>query len=314
MKIINKNSKIFLAGHKGLVGSAVLKLLKKKGYKKIIYRDRSDLDLINQKQTSAFFKKNKPECVIVCAAVVGGIKANINYQANFIYQNIQIQNNLIHNAFKNKVKSLIFLGSSCIYPKNYSSNLKEEDLLNGKLEETNKAYAVAKIAGAQMCVSYNAQYNTNFKCLMPCNMFGPNDNYDLENSHFIPALIRKIAETSLNKKKVVHLWGDGTPKRELMYVNDLAEAIIFFMNRKTKETIINIGSGYEKTIKHYAIMIKNKINKKILIKFDENKSLNGTMNKKLNSNLAKKYGWKPKYSVDKSIFLTIKEFLKSNKK
>ena len=310
--MINKNSKIFLTGHKGLVGSSVLRLLKKKGYKRIIYKAKSDLDLINQNQTSAFFKKNKPECVISCAAVVGGIKANIKYQANFIYQNTQIQNNLIHNAFKNNVKSLIFLGSSCIYPKNYSSNLKEEDLLNGKLEETNKAYAVAKIAGAQMCVSYNAQYDTNFKCLMPCNIFGPNDNYDLENSHFIPALIRKFVETSLNKKKVVNLWGDGAPKRELLYVDDLAEAIIFFMNKKTKETIINVGSGYEKTIKQYAIMIKNKIDKKILIKFDGNKLLNGTMNKKLNSNLAKKYGWKPKYSFDKSISFTIKEFLKKN--
>ena len=231
--MINKKKTIFVAGHNGLVGSAVIRKLRHKGYNKILYSDKNTLNLLDQRQVEHFFKKNKIDIVIIAAAKVGGINANNILKADFIYENLQIQNNLIHTSFKNGIKNLIFLGSSCIYPKKSKKPIKEKSLLTGILEETNEPYAIAKIAGIKMCEFYNYQYNTNYKCLMPCNLFGPNDNYNLDNSHFLPALIRKIYDCKLQNKKILEIWGSGRPKRELMFVDDLADAIIFFAGKKT---------------------------------------------------------------------------------
>lgn len=227
MKIKN-NYKIYVAGHRGMVGSAVVKLLKKKGYRKIFFRTRKQLDLENQKNVYRYIKKIKPQYVIICAGRVGGIKANSLNKANFIYENLMIQNNIINSSYKAGVKNLIFLGSSCIYPKFARQPIAENELLNGKLEKTNDAYAIAKIAGIKLCESYNFQYNLNYKCLMPCNIFGPNDNYDTNTSHFFPAIIKKIHLAKIKKNKKIYFWGTGKSKRELIYVDDVAEACIFF--------------------------------------------------------------------------------------
>ena len=226
--MIKKNDKIFVAGHKGLIGSAIVRKLKLKGFKKIITVDKKKLDLIDQKKVFNFLKKNKPKFIFLAAAKVGGIYSNSKSKADFIYENLMIQTNIIHGAFKTNIKNLIFLGSSCIYPKFSRQPIKEEYLLTGRLEETNDAYAIAKIAGIKMCESYNAQYKTNYKCLMPTNTFGPNDNYHKLNSHFIPALIRKIYDIKNNNKQIINVWGDGSPKREIIYVDDIADACIFF--------------------------------------------------------------------------------------
>ena len=210
--MINKNSKIFVAGHNGLVGSAIVRKLKKKGYRKIITVNRSKLDLTNQSKVFNFLKSKKPDFIFIAAAKVGGIYSNNKYKADFIYSNLCIQNNLIHSAYKCNIKNLIFLGSSCVYPKFCKQPIKETYLLNGELEKTNEPYAIAKIAGIKMCESYNYQYKTNYKCLMPTNTFGPNDNYDLLNSHFFPALLKKIHKAKKNKKNFVEVWGDGSPK------------------------------------------------------------------------------------------------------
>ena len=225
---MKKNDKIFLAGHKGLVGSAVLRKLTKLKYSKIITAEKKKLNLLDQKKVFNFLKKNKIKSIIICAARVGGIKANNTYKANFIYENLTIQNNLIHGAKINNISNLIFLGSSCIYPKNCKQPIKEDYLLSGKLEKTNEPYAIAKIAGIKMCESYNFQYKTNYKCLMPTNTFGPGDNYDLESSHFFPALIKKIYECKIKNKKLLELWGNGKTRRELIFVDDLADAIVYF--------------------------------------------------------------------------------------
>ena len=225
--MLNKDSKIYVAGHTGLVGSAVLRLLKKKGFKKIFFQERKKLDLKIQKDVFSYLLKIKPDAVIVCAGKVGGIKSNNIFRGEFIYDNLSIQNNVIHGAFLAKVKNLIFLGSSCIYPKFAKQPIKEESLLSGELEKTNEPYAIAKIAGIKLCESYNKQYKTNYKCLMPSNLFGANDNYNLENSHFFSAILRKLYDAKLNKKKII-FWGTGLPKRELTFVDDLAEACIFF--------------------------------------------------------------------------------------
>lgn len=227
MKIKN-NYRIYVAGHRGMVGSSVVKLLKKKGFSKIFFRTRKKLDLQNQKKVDNYIKKIKPHYVIICAGKVGGIKANSLYKANFIYENLMIQNNIINSSYKAGVKNLIFLGSSCIYPKFAKQPIAENELMNGKLEKTNDAYAIAKIAGIKLCESYNFQYNLNYKCLMPCNIFGPNDNYDTNTSHFFPAIIKKIHLAKIKKKKQIFFWGTGKSKRELIYVDDVAEACIFF--------------------------------------------------------------------------------------
>ena len=249
---INKKSKIFVAGHNGLVGSAIVRRLKFYGYTKIITISKKKLDLRDQNKVNIFFKKKKFDVIINAAATVGGILANNKYKAEFIYNNLTIQTNIVHAAYINKVKELIFLGSSCIYPRNCRQPIKESYMLNGILEKTNEPYAIAKIAGVKLCESYNYQYGTNFKCLMPTNTYGPNDNYDLETSHFFPALISKILHAKNNNKKFIEIWGNGKAKREIMYVDDLADACIHFFNKKTKHSLINIGSGVEKTIKEYA--------------------------------------------------------------
>ena len=298
---MNNKSRIFLAGHKGLVGSAILRLLKKKNYKNIITKPHNKLDLLDQKKTFSFLKKNKINVVIIAAAKVGGIKANNNFKAEFIYNNLQIQNNLIHGSYLAGIKNLLFLGSSCIYPRNSKQPMKESYLLTSSLEKTNEPYSIAKIAGIKMCESYNYQYKTNYKCLMPTNTFGPNDNYDTQESHFIPALIKKIIiAKKLNKKSIV-LWGTGKSKREIIYVDDIAEATIFFLKRNIKDTFINIGSNYEMTIAGYANFIKKIIYPKLKIKFDNNKSLDGVKRKLMDSSLARSYGWKPKHDLNNSI-------------
>ena len=311
--MINKNSKIFVAGHNGLVGSAIVRKLKDKGYKNILTVNRLKLDLTNQSKVYNFLKKNKPKYIFIAAAKVGGIYSNNKYRADFIYSNLSIQNNIIHAAYKCNIKDLIFLGSSCVYPKLCKQPIKEDYLLNGKLEKTNEPYAIAKIAGIKMCESYNRQYGTNYKCLMPTNTFGPNDNYDALNSHFFPSLIRKIHALKNKKAKKLTLWGDGSPKRELIFVDDLADACIFFMKKKIKESLINIGTGKDFTIKEYANILLKIINpnRKIKILFDKTKP-NGTPRKVLNINLAKKYGWQAKTNIEQAIRITYQDYLKKN--
>ena len=269
---LNKKSKIFIAGHNGMVGSSVVRHFKKKGYKKLFFKNRKSLDLIDQKKTYSFIKKIKPDFVIIAAAKVGGIFANSEQKAKFIYENIMIQTNLIHSSYLAGVKKLIFLGSSCIYPKYSKQPIKEDYLMTGKLEETNDSYAIAKIAGYKMCEAYNKQYKTNYVCLMPTNLYGPNDNYDLKNSHFFPALIAKINFALKKKTKMIKIWGDGSPKRELMYVDDLADACEFFLKKKTKHSLINIGSGEEKTILGYCKFVIKKLDINIKIKFEKKKT------------------------------------------
>jgi GDP-L-fucose synthase len=307
---MNFRSKIYVAGHNGLVGSAIIRELKRKGFKKIIVANRKKLDLTNQDKVLKFLKKNKPNFIIIAAAKVGGIYSNNRYKAEFIYQNLMIQSNLIHSAFLCKIKNLIFLGSSCIYPKQCKQPIKEEYLLSGKLEKTNDAYAIAKIAGIKMCQSYNEQYKTNYICLMPTNTFGPNDDYHPLNSHFVPSLIRKIHEAKVKNKKHIVVWGNGKAKRELLYVDELAKACIYFMNKRTKDTIINIGSGKDSSIKEFANLFLKIIipNKKIIIKYDLSKP-NGTPRKVLDTSLAKKYGWKANYDLRSQILKTYQSYL-----
>jgi len=307
--MVNKKSKIYIAGHKGLVGSAIVRKLKIDGYKNIIVATRKELNLINQSEVFKFLKKKKPKFIIIAAALVGGIAANNKFKADFIYNNTSIQNNIIHGAFLNKIKNLIFLGSSCVYPKKCKQPIKEEYLLSGPLEKTNEPYAVAKISGIKMCESYNFQYKSNYKCLMPCNTYGPNDNYNLQTSHFFPALIRKIYMAVKKKQKTIKLWGTGKPKRELMYVDDLADACIFFMNKKTKHSLINIGSEEEKTIADFANFILKNFKTNLKIKFDNNKKLDGTPRKVLDCKIAKSYGWRKKISLQKGFDLTFNDFL-----
>jgi GDP-L-fucose synthase len=312
--MIKKKSKIFVAGHNGLVGSAIVRKLKEKGYSNIIFEKKSKLNLLNQSQVYNFFIKHKPDFIFMAAAKVGGIYSNDKYKAEFIYSNLSIQNNIIDSAYKCKIKNLIFLGSSCVYPRLCKQPIKENYLLNGELEKTNEPYAIAKIAGIKMCESYNFQYKTNYKCLMPTNTFGPNDNYHPLNSHFFPSLIRKIHKAKKNNHKEIILWGDGSPKRELIYVDDVADACVFFMKKKIKETIINIGTGQDYSIKQYANMILKTIypNNNLRFRFDKKKP-NGTPRKVLNVDLAKKYGWRAKTDLKKAIMITYQDFLSKNK-
>ena len=307
---LSKKSKIFLAGHNGMVGSSVLRHLKKKNYKKIIVRNRKQLDLLNQEKTEKFFKKVKPDFVIIAAAKVGGILSNDTFKGEYIYQNLTIQTNLIHSSFKVGVKKLIFLGSSCIYPKFSKQPIREDYLLTGKLEPTNDAYAIAKIAGIKMCEAYNKQYKLNYICLMPTNLYGPRDNYDLQNSHFFPALLSKIYSAKKNHKENIVLWGNGKSKRELLYVDDLARACEFFLKKNTKHTLINIGSGVEKSIKDFAKFIMKKMKVDLKIDFDPSKP-NGTPRKKLNTSLAESYGWRPKIDLNEGFNYVFKDFLKN---
>tara|TARA_B100002052_G_scaffold113591_1_gene104677 strand:+ start:272 stop:1207 length:936 start_codon:yes stop_codon:yes gene_type:complete len=309
--MVSKNHKIFLAGHKGHLGSAIFKKLKKAGFKNILTIDKSKLNLLNQEKVFKFLKKNKPKVVIVAAARVGGIHANNTQRAKFIYENLTIQNNIIHGSYLSEIKNLIFFGSSCIYPKNISKPITEKMLLTGKLEYTNEPYAIAKIAGVKLCENYNLQYKTNYKCLMPCNSYGPNDNYDNKNSHFIAALIKKIYLAKKYKKKQIEIWGTGKPKREIIFVDDIADACIYFMNRKTKKTLINIGTGKDLSIESYAKYLIKFFNLNLKIK----KNLNmpdGIKRKLLNVNLANSLGWKAKTSLKDGITITLKDLNKKN--
>ena len=305
---LTKKSKIFLAGHGGMVGSAIHRKLIDKGYKNILVSKRKNLDLTKQAETFKFIKKNKPHLVIIAAAKVGGIYANQNYKDKFIYENLQIQNNLIHGSFLAGVKNLFLLGSSCIYPRLTKQPMSEKQLLTGKLEETNDAYAIAKIAGLKMCEYYSKIHNINFKGLMPPNLYGPNDNYNLKSSHFYPALLKKIYYAKIKKKKILEVWGTGKARRELMYVDDFADALIFFMNKKIKEPFINVGIGKDYPIKWYAKFLMKKIKVNLKIKYDKSKP-DGMPKKLLDISLAKKYGWVPKYDFDKAFENTFKNFL-----
>jgi GDP-L-fucose synthase len=305
---VNKKDRIFLAGHKGLVGSAVLRKFKKLNYKNIILANKKELNLLDQSKVFNFLKKKKIKSIIICAAKVGGIKANNDFKGNFIYENLTIQNNLIHGAKINNIKNLIFLGSSCVYPRNCKMPIKEVYLLNGSLEKTNEPYAIAKIAGIKLCEAYNFQYKTNFKCLMPTNCFGPEDNYDPVSSHFLPALLSKIHYAKISKKKYVNLWGNGKSLREVIYVDDLADAIIYFLNKRTAHSLINIGTGIEKSIREFALIICKIIRVKLHIKY-VNKNLTGTPRKILDISLAKKYRWRPNTNLIRDLKYTYKVFL-----
>ena len=312
--MINLNSKIYVAGHNGLVGRAIVRELKKKGYKNIIGANRQKLDLTNQFSVLKFLKKNKPDFVFLAAAKVGGIYSNNKYKADYLYENLAIQLNVINGAYLSGIKDLIFLGSSCIYPKNCKQPIKENYLLTGELEPTNDSYALAKITGIKMCESYNKQYKTNYKCLMPTNTFGPNYNYDELNSHFFPALIKKIDKLKDGKKNMLIVWGNGKAKREVIHVDDIANACVYFMNKKKKPTVINIGTGKDYTIKYYANLVAKIIlpNKKIIIKYDLSKP-NGVKRKVMDVSLARKYGWKYRISLKEAILSTYQSYQTENR-
>ena len=310
--MISKDSKIFLAGHNGMIGSAIYRKLKIK-YKNVIVIDRKKLDLRDQSKVFNFLKKTKPHATIIAAAKVGGIKANNEFKADFIYDNISIQNNLIHGSYLCGTKHLIFLGSSCVYPKNSKQPIKEKYLLSNFLEKTNEPYAVAKIAGIKLCESYNHQYKLNYKCLMPSNSYGLNDNYDAKSSHFLPAIIRKILEAVKNGENHITLWGNGKPLRELVFSDDVADAVLYFMNKRTKDTLINIGSKNEKTINDYAKLVMKVLGVDLKIKY-VNKSFNGTFRKKLDLTVATNYGWTAKTSIKAGLLLTINDYLEKKLK
>ena len=286
-------AKIFVAGHRGLVGSAILRLLQERGYTQLIYRTHSELDLTDQVQVKSFFEKEQPEYVFLAAAKVGGIHANNTYPADFIYQNLVMQNNVIHYSYLNGVKKLCFLGSSCIYPKLAPQPMKEEYLLDGKLEPTNEPYAVAKIAGIEMAKSYNRQYGTNYISVMPTNLYGPNDNFDLQNSHVLPALIKKFVDAKENHSPSVVLWGSGKPRREFLYVDDMADACIYLMNNYSGNEFVNIGTGEDVTILEVAQMIKEIVGFDGALEFDASKP-DGTPRKLLDVSRINSLGWKAK--------------------
>lgn len=307
--IVDKNDKIFVAGHNGLVGSSIVRRLRQKKYTNILTVDRTGLDLLNQNKVFKYLKLNKPKFVFVAAAKVGGILTNNNLRGQFIYENLVIQNNLIHGSFISGVKNLIFLGSNCVYPKNCKQPIKEKYLLNNHLEYTNEPYAIAKIAGIKLCENYNIQYNTNYKCLMPANLYGPNDNYDPETSHFLPALIRKAAFLKKNNKKYLKVWGNGKTKREVLFVDDLADACIYFMNKKTAKvnSVINIGSGKDYSIEYYAKLVLELfcLDAKIVY---EKKKPTGTHRKLLDSSVARHFGWKSQTKLIDGLMKTIDAF------
>lgn len=307
---MQRNSKIFIAGHKGMVGSAILRELKKQGYNNLIFKDRQELNLLNQQQVEEFFSKEKPEYVFLAAAKVGGIEANRTQLGAFTYENLQIQNNIIHSSYLNNVKRLVFLGSSCIYPRLAPQPIKEEYLLTGPLEPTNYGYAIAKIAGLKMCEAYRAQYGCDFVPLMPTNLYGINDNFDLNGSHVLPALMRKFHEAKIANKPFVEVWGTGTPKRELLYVDDLAEAAIYVMNNKNVTELTNIGTGEDATIKELAELVKKTVGYNGEIKFDSTKP-DGAPRKCLDVSKINSMGWKAKTSLEEGLKTVYEWYLKN---
>ncbi len=310
--LMKKNSKIYIAGHRGLVGSAILRVLEKNGYTNIVYKAHSELDLCDGKSVSDFFIEEKPEYVFFAAAKVGGILANKTYKGDFIYQNLQIQNNIIHNAHLNNVKKLLFLGSSCIYPKLCPQPIKEEYLLSGHLEETNDAYAIAKIAGLMMCRAYREQYKQDFISAMPTNLYGYNDNFDLSSSHVLPALMRKIEDAKKAKASEVVVWGTGTPMREFLFVDDLADALLFLMENYSDYEHVNVGTGIDVTIRELAETICKVVGYEGRLTFDTSKP-DGTPRKLLDVSKINKLGWKAKLSLEEGIRLTYTWYVENYK-
>lgn len=304
---MEKEAKIYIAGHRGMVGSAIFNKLKEDGYNNIITRTSAELDLRDQAAVAQFFTTEKPEYVFLAAAKVGGIIANNTYRADFIYENTAIQNNVIHYAHLNNVKKLLFLGSSCIYPKMAPQPLKEEYLLTGTLEPTNEPYAIAKIAGIKMCEAYRAQYGANFISVMPTNLYGYNDNYHPQNSHVLPALIRRFHEAKINNTPEVTIWGTGSPLREFLFSTDLADACVFLMNNYNDQQFVNIGIGEDLSIKDLAILIKNIIGYQGNIKFDSTKP-DGTPRKLMDVSKLHSLGWKHKIPLEKGIELAYEDF------
>ncbi len=297
---MKKTSKIYVAGHRGLVGSAIVKKLRDDGFSNIVCRTHQELDLIRQDAVERFFSSEKPEYVFLAAAKVGGIMGNSTYPAEFIYHNLAIQNNIIHSSYLNKVKKLLFLGSSCIYPKHCPQPMKEEHLLSGYLEPTNEPYAIAKIAGIKMCQSYNRQYSTNYISVMPTNLYGPNDNFDLRTSHVLPALIRKFYEAKTAGKTEVQIWGTGSPRRELLHVADLADACLFLMQNYDDSEIINIGTGKDMTIKALAETVAGVSGFDGTLCFDTSKP-DGTPVKRLDVSRLNELGWHAKIGIEEGI-------------
>ncbi len=304
--------KTYIAGHRGMVGSAILRNLKAKGFEQIITRNSGELDLRNQQQVNDFFEQEKPEYVFLAAAKVGGIHANNTFRADFIYDNLMIEANIIHAAFKNNVKKLLFLGSSCIYPKLAPQPLKEEYLLSGKLESTNEPYAIAKIAGIKLCEAYRSQYGCNFISVMPTNLYGIGDNYDLNNSHVLPALIRKMHEAKTSNAKEVVIWGTGTPRREFLYADDLADACMHLMNTYDEPELVNIGTGEDLSIAELAETIKNIVGFNGTLVYDSSKP-DGTPRKLMDVSKLHHLGWKHKTSLEAGISLAYEDFLKNKK-
>ena len=306
------NSKIYVAGHRGLVGSAIVRNLEAKGYTNIVYKTHKELDLTNQADVQAFFKEEQPEYVILAAAKVGGIHANNTYPADFIYDNLMIQNNVIKAAHDYKVKKLLFLGSTCIYPKMAPQPIREEYLLTGALEETNEAYAVAKIAGLEMCKFFKRQYGDNFISCMPTNLYGPNDNFDLQSSHVLPALIRKFHEAKVNGRDTVEVWGTGTPLREFIYVDDMADACVFLMENYDGEQHVNIGTGEEVSIRQLAETVKEVVGFEGELVFNTDMP-DGTPRKLTTVDKLHGLGWKHKTSLNEGIKLAYEWFLENYK-
>lgn len=304
---MNKTDKIYVAGHRGMVGSAIVRKLQKEGFKNFLFRTSAELDLRNQQAVADFMQQEKPDYVFLAAAKVGGILANDTYRAEFIYDNIMIQSNIIHNSWVNGVKKLMFLGSSCIYPKLAPQPLKEDYLLTGLLEYTNEPYAIAKIAGIKMCDAYRAQYGCNFISVMPTNLYGPNDNYSLETSHVLPALIRKFHEAKLQNEPFVTMWGTGEPRREFLHADDLADACYFLMQHYNEPGLVNIGTGEDITIKDLALLIKEVIGYTGAIEHDLSKP-DGTPRKLMDVQKLNKLGWKASIGLREGIEKVYREF------
>jgi GDP-L-fucose synthase len=303
---MNKNSKIYVAGHRGMVGSAIVRKLNAEGFNNIITRSSTELDLRNQQAVTDFFSVSRPEYVFLAAAKVGGIQANNIYRADFLYDNLMIQSNVIHNSWKNGVKKLMFLGSSCIYPKLAPQPLREEYLLTGLLEPTNEPYAIAKIAGIKMCDAYRSQYGCNFISLMPTNLYGPNDNYDLNNSHVLPALLRKFHTAKAEGANTVEIWGSGTPKREFLHVNDLADACHFLFLNYNEPGLVNVGVGEDVTIKELALLIKKIVGFEGELKWNTDKP-DGTPRKLMDISKLHALGWSHKINLEEGITAVYRE-------
>lgn len=306
---MNKDAKIYVAGHRGMVGSAIMRKLQKEGYTNLISRTSAELDLRNQQAVTDFFASEKPDYVFLAAAKVGGIVANNTYRADFLYENLAIQNNVIHNSYVTGVKKLMFLGSSCIYPKLAPQPLKEEYLLTGPLEPTNEPYAIAKIAGIKLCDAYRDQYGCNFISVMPTNLYGYHDNYHPQNSHVLPALIRKFHEAKINGDPEVNIWGTGTPKREFLFADDLADACYFLMQNYNEPHLINIGTGEDLSIKDLALLIKECLGYAGNLVFDKTKP-DGTPRKLMDVSKLHRLGWKHKIELKEGIRLAYADFLK----